>query len=176
MPNAKSLLTPQSFSDDGVLSTSYLDDNIVKGNVYTITLVPQINTTTVYFTSEVSAGQELDFIFLLPLNFSVETGTLVVNIYEDTDYTGGSLLNIVNRNRTSPNTSKLDVKQGATGATKGTLLYSKLYGTSAFGGAVGGGSGVTSNSIILNTSKRYLYELTTSENSLVGIEAEFVEL
>ena len=58
------------------------------------------------------------------LVFAIISNAVVeATIYEGTDYTGGSALAAVNRNRNSANTSVLTLTTDATGASKGTAIW-----------------------------------------------------
>lgn len=179
MPNARGLLNPLSYSGDAILATTYLDDNIVAGNVYSITISQSMTEeTAIYFTSEYTTPT-INAAFLLPICIHPVSGYAVLNIYEDTGYTGGDAITPTNRNRTSGNTAEVTVKLGAAGESKGTLILTCVFGTEGSGlpiGGHGGGDGGSANSLIMNLGKRYLYELTNSETAVVGINAEFAEI
>lgn len=165
-----------SFSEDAVLTTNYLDDNIVAGRIFGIGLAQSLTADTpIYFTSECLS--DINALFLLPIQITPTEGFLILNIYEDTEYTGGTTITATNRNRTSDITSSVTIKLGAVGTEKGTLLgLTKIFGVAGTNQSSGGGESATSNSIVLDTSKRYLYELTNSETGTVGISAEFGEV
>lgn len=169
-----------SFSQDAVLTTNYLDNNIIQGNVFSITLDQAFTAETpIYFTSEYATPANIDAVFLLPIILSPASGTAVLKIYEDTNYTGGTALTPVDRNRTTANTAEITVLAGASGTTEGTLLFTYLFGTDASGtpaGSQGGGAGSSTNPIVLDKTKKYLYEIETAETTNVGIVAEFAEL
>lgn len=173
----KTGLTNQaSYSEDAVLTTNYLDDYIVRGNVFVIGIAQDFTADTpVYFTSEFNSPT-INASFLLPISVTPTSGYLTLTLYEDTDYTGGTAVEPYNRNRTSSNTPEIEVNVNATGAIEGTALFTRVYGTAAKGTAPGGGSGISANAFIFDLNKRYLYELTCSESGLVGIEAEFAEI
>lgn len=180
-PSGGLLNSQLSSSKDAVLTTNYLDDYIVRGNVFSVSLAQAFTAgTAIYFTSEISAPDELTAAFLLPIQANPTEGFLILNIYEDTEYTGGTPITPVNRNRNSSNTAKTTVLAGATGATEGTLIYTGVFGSAAsggfFGGSSGGGTGNSANSIVVDMNKKYLYELTNSETATVGINAEFTEI
>lgn len=174
------LMERSSFSGDGLVVTSYLDDNIVKGNVFSITLAQSFTASTpIYFTSNYATPGNVNAVFLLPILLTPSAGTALFKIYEDTEYAGGTALIPIDRNRTTANSSEITVLSGATGSTAGTLLFTYLFGTDSAGGpfgASGGGAGSSSNAIILDKTKKYLYEIETSDDCTVGIVAEFAEL
>lgn len=167
-----------SFSEDAVLTTSYLDDNIVSGRIFDIGITVQMTATTpIYFTSELTDPSAINALFLLPIEVNPTEGYVILNIYEDTLYTGGTVVTPTNRNRSSGITPKVTVKTGATGVDKGNLLsITHVYGVAGTNQSAGGGDGVTSNSLVLDLTKRYLYEFTCSETGIVGINAEFGEV
>ena len=170
----------RSFSQDGIVTTNYLDNNIVAGKVFTLGLLVNFTATTpIYFTSEIlSANQDdISFLFLLPLKIAPTTGYVTAKLYKNTEYTGGTALVAGNRNQNSLLTSLSTIKSGATGTTKGTKLpFDDLAGVEKTNQTAGGGAGIGLNSLIMDKTVRYLYELESSETGLVGITAEFAEL
>lgn len=177
LPETGGFLNSQlSFSKDALLATNYLDDYIVRGNVFNITLVQAFTAgTPIYFTSEYMGATDIS-LFLLPIKINPTEGYLILNIYEGSDYTGGTPVESVNRNRLSSKTADVDVNVGATGTTEGTLIQSIVYGVAGTNQSAGGGSDTAFESLILNTSTKYLFELTLSETATVGINAEFAEI
>ena len=171
-----------SVSEDAILTTNYLDDYIVRGNVYNYSAALSATAdTSLFFTSELPANS-ISAAFLLPVSINPTTGFATLYIYEDTGYTGGTLQTIRGRNRSldTPDNARSQVRAGATGSEKGTLIFTGVYGAAAsggfFGGSAGGGEGDSANSIILNVNKRYLYELVNSETATIGVNAEFAEI
>lgn len=172
------LRSVSSFSGDALLTTTYLDDYIVRGNIFTIGISQDLTQDTpIYFTSEILGVPSIKALLLLPILINPTEGYVELNIYEDTDYTGGATIVPTNRNRGSSITNEVSINVGATGADKGTLLsLSNVFGVAGTNQSAGGGQSSTSNAIVLDLNKRYLYELTASETGLVGITAEFGEI
>ena len=172
------LALSRSFSGDGFITTSYRDDNIVRGKIFSYGLiVTGVAGTPIYFTSEQGTLEDDSGLFLLPIVANPTTGYVQFNLYEDTEYTGGTQILATNRNRVSSITQRDVVKSGATGTVKGALLsFSDIFGVDSTNQNAGGGRGVSSDSILLDPTKKYLYEFIPSESGLLSIVAEFGEL
>lgn len=163
-----------SASQDALLTTNYLDDNIVQGRIFSLDFILSMTANTpVYFTGKASTEKTT---FLLPININPNTGYVTLNVYEGTNYTGGTERTAINRNRLSTTLPLTVVYEGATGNDKGDGLFSYLYGTESTNQNAGGGQGSTNNSLVLEPNETYLFELTSSENCLVGISGEFGEV
>lgn len=172
-----------SFSGDAIVSTNYRDDYIVRGNSFANEAVRTIDVSTLtnnteYFVLDTSAC-DCSQVFKLPISLIPSSGTVTVNLYEDTDYEAGTteVLSLVNRNRLSNKTAKAILALNDTpGEDKGTLLLSTLFGTDSTNQSSGGGEGASANALILDPSKKYLFELIYSEDCTVGYNMEIVEV
>ena len=164
-----------SISGDAALMTTYRDDYIVRGQSFA-----NENTRTV------TAGTEffvLDFtncscsqVFKLPILVNPSAGYVVVNLYEDTDYTGDESLAFFNRNRLSAQIAGTTLTGNATGNTKGAFLFGALFGGEQTNQNAGGEAGSSANSLVLDITKKYLFEVTYSENCTIGYNMEIAEI
>jgi hypothetical protein len=146
-----------SSSKDATVNTSYLDNEITKGNIFSAIFSETFAAPgTTYYTLKCAAGT-----YLLPLSAQCSAGTLTVTLYEDSNYTGGSEISLLNRNRTSANTATSVLKEGSTGANKGTPIAVVVVGVEGRGTFLGGGGGSLAPYII--TDDTYLIEVTASE-------------
>jgi hypothetical protein len=146
-----------SSSKDATVNTSYLDNEITKGNIFSAIFSETFSGAgTTYYTLKATAGT-----YLLPLSAQCSDGTLTVTLYEDSDYTGGSEISLLNRNRISANTATSVLKEGSTGQNKGTPIAVVVVGVEGRGTFLGGGGGSLAPYII--TGDTYLIEVVASE-------------
>lgn len=160
----------------GLVVTTYRDDNIVAGNSYANEAVRTVTAGTEFFVldaSECNCNQ----IFKLPISLNPSNGTVILKQYEGTDYVGNLALSLVNRNRLSNKVTDITLKLvSEVGATKGSLLFETLYGTEQTPQSSGGGIGSSANALILDPTKKYLFEVIYSEDCTVGYNLEIVEV
>ena len=167
-----------SFSKNAIITTNYRDDYIVRGNSFANEATRTVLAGTEFFVLDMSACDCIS-VFKLPINLNPSTGTVIVNLYEGTDYTAGTteVLTLINRNRLSSATAGTVLALNDTvGTTKGTLLLSTLFGTDAKPQSAGGGFGASANALILDPTKKYLFEVTYSDACTIGYNMEIVEL
>jgi hypothetical protein len=146
-----------SFSKDATVNTSYLDNEITKGNIFSAIFSETFATPdTTYYTLKCAEGT-----YLLPLSAQCSAGTLTVTLYEDSDYVGGSEISLLNRNRTSANTATSVLKEGSSGTNKGNPIAVIVVGLAGRGTFLGGGGGSLAPYIL--TADTYLIEVTASE-------------
>ncbi len=164
------ILRASSYSKDALLTTNYRDDYIVRGNSFANEATRTVTAGTEFFVLDASAC-DCTQVFKLPIRVNPSSGTVVVNLYEGTDYEAGSteVLSLINRNRLSSVTAGTVLALNDTvGTDKGTLLLSGLFGTdSAFFNA-GGGFGESANALILDPTKKYLFKLLILDAATVG--------
>lgn len=168
-----------SFSGDAIVATNYRDDYIVRGNSFANEAVRVINEAkTEYFVLDMSAC-DCSQVFKLPINLNPSTGTVIVNLYEGTDYEAGTteVLSLVNRNRLSSNTASTVLALNDTiGSNKGTPLLSTLFGTDSKPQSAGGGPNSSANALLLDPTKKYLFEVIYSEACTIGYNMEIIEV
>lgn len=85
---------------------------------------------------------------------SVYNGTVLVQIYESATFTGGSTVNIYNRNRNSATTAGTTIKTGVT-STNGTLIASFYAGA----GKSSSGSSRASSEWVLKSNTIYRVDI-----------------
>lgn len=141
-------------SDDekAIVSTSYADDGVVKGQAFNLNDVITVpGSTTLYFLLDLSAlGSKVAF--TMPIFLEAFSEDVCVYIYEGTDYSGGTPLTPYNLNRLSSNTPSMVVTAGATGTVLGTELRHHRIAASN----KNPGQRTTLPFLILNHSKKYL--------------------
>jgi len=131
-----------SYSHDAVLVTSYKDDYITRGNGFLFERNISIaNGATAlilfdYRTYHPALGQ-LGQIYIYPPFFQTTAGPVTVNLYRDTNYSGGTPYAIVNPNTLAKKkVSGTTISLAPTGTVKGDLAMVYL---------VGGGTGGVGN-------------------------------
>ena len=178
------LSSQASYSKDAVLITEYLPDFIVRDKVYGVGIRATFTAATpVFFTSEIPEVDQPDVnqVILLPITVKPTEGYVTLSIYRDTEWTGGTQVDIGSWNQDlSGDNHKTVVYQSPTTTTgaKGTEIpwLGDTYGVTSTNQSAGGGGGASKNIIPLNKAKRYLYELESSATNLVQMLAEFAEI
>ena len=163
-----------SYSKNGIVSTSYRDDFIVKGKSFFRENVITAAVGTDYYVMDATAC-DCEKVFKLPVKVNPAVGTVLLTVYEGTDYTGVTTLPLLNRDRTSSATTKITLKDTGTGTDKGTEIQKVLYGVDATRQSAGGGTNISANALILDRTKKILLEVTYSDAGLVGYNWEFIE-
>ena len=152
-----------SVSKDATVSTSYLDNEISKGKIFSAFFTEAFTgVQTKNYTIDAPLGA-----FLLPLSAQCTAGTLSITLYEDSDYADGVAVALQNRNRVSTNTATTELAKGASGTDKGDEIATIVVGTSGRGSFLGGGGGSLAPYIL--TDKTYLIEVTSTETCTATI-------
>jgi hypothetical protein len=133
-----------SYSKDGIVITTYADDNIVKGNCFQIQRVITItNEAPIYIvldtTALVAAGKIL---FILPLQMHTAGGNCKVETYPIDSYSEGSEIKFSRVNATVENYALSKVYRGVTpvGDVPDDEYREYSVGTYSTNQASGGGS------------------------------------
>ena len=171
------LANSASYSKSAIITTTYRDDYIIRGQSFANESTRVVSAGTEYFVLDATLC-DCTQVIKLPIAVAPSSGYIIVNLYEDTDYVGGTtVLTLSNRNRLSTIVAKTTLKLVDTiGTDKGTALFSTLFGTEATNQNSGGGSGSSANALLLNPSKKYLFEVIYSEACTVGYNMEIVEV
>ena len=162
------ILSQQTFDGKGIVTASFEDDYITRGNRFEFTGKISLDAEGVQnFLVDLSSVPEGSFIYVTPVLFESSATEVDFKLYEDTDYTGGTTVTGYNRNRNYADTYNFVVTTGATGDTKGTEILSRTaFGsTGAPGLASTSRSGVATAAIILDTSKNYLVEFINVDDT-----------
>lgn len=137
----------------------------------------------------VSSGQTGEYAFKTPpvgyVHYrlaGINTGADKVDtqIYEDADYTGGTLLNINNKNRNSDNVSGTVISKNPVFSSPGTLLpgfSSYLPGAESGGQRRSGTDGGSDSEIVFKQDTVYRFVLTngSTATNTVGINLRWYE-
>lgn len=174
-PVVKVVYKALSNSGDAMLTTGYLDNYISKGAVYYsgVSKIVTAGTENYVIDPILCTGKVLK----LPIDIPCSAGFAVVRLYEGTDYAISTALSLFNRNREEGDNAKtLFGLSTVAGTTKGTELPPLMFGVEGTNQSAGGGGGSGSNPIILDTTKKYLLEITYSANCTVTGRLEIVEV
>lgn len=99
-----------------------------------------------------------------------------VAFFEGANYTGGSNLAPLDRNRITKNTPGLVLTSEPTGDTIGTFLWNSGTGSSSGGGVPGGELARGSNELILNKETKYIFQVTSqAANNEIEILLDWYE-
>ena len=158
---AQLTLKSASFSNDAIRITTYEDDYTVRGNAFKRNNVVDLaGSTTINFLIDLSAVPLTDGVFVLPVAIQSSEEEVQFRLYEDTDYSGGTPVQLYNVNRLMADSYNLVVTSASTGTDKGTLIRTHAaFGSSTGAAAQNFGTGGGLEITILNPSKNYLIEL-----------------
>ena len=167
------IINATSLDKNAFITTTYADDYSINGNHFLVNRVEEMaSSQTNTFLLDLSATKVSNLsVILQPLSIKSESARITANLYEGTDYSGGTSQSIFNVNRNSTNTAKAKFSLGATGTTKGTLIRTHTVFASSLGTVLTFSSNTSSPALtILNTSKNYLIEIINNETSTTNIE------
>jgi hypothetical protein len=122
---------------------TYQENQILKGNGFLIEknfAIPNGGSLFVLidYSAFVTTPGQKGVVFVYPPNLSTTAGTVIVQIYRGTDYSGGEQFYAINPNTTSKKrVSGTRFSQNPTGSVKGTLVVEYIVGG---GGTEGGRS------------------------------------
>ena len=160
-----------SSSRDGLLTTSYADDYIVRGNAFKVNdFFDVAGGASISFTLDPTALTSDQFVFILPITIQSSEERVEFRIYENTDYTGGAVKQYYNANRNFPDSYDFVVHQGTSGTTEGTELQKHVVFASSQGINESSGQGGSSNALMLNTDYVYLFEITNLGSGSTTVE------
>jgi len=98
-------------------------------------------------------------VFIYPCLISSSDTRVEFRFYEDTNYSGGTIVTPFNPNRISSKTLQTVLKSGATGSDKGDLLPTR----NAFANHKDSAESSTYPFLILDKSKKYIAEFENKE-------------
>ena len=138
------------------------------GNEYSIAIV----------IGEVDAGSETvvvtDKAILVTINEASTIAQVVTALNAESDVTDVLTIAAIGTQTGSMGEIEETFLAGAIG--KGELLFYKLFGTLATRQDAGGGQGSSADALVLNTSKKYLFEVYNEEACDIGYNMEVIEL
>ena len=156
---------------DGYVTTSYADDNRVRGNAYMANDVFDLpGGATVAFALDPSALNETEGVFILPVNLQSSAEEIRYKIYEADNYTGGVVKQYYNANRNASDSYDFIVYQGVTGYETAVVLQIHSVFASSQGANESASSGGSSNALILNNAKVYIFEVENLGTGTTTVE------
>ena len=164
-----------SYTDDAVLTTTYADDFITKGNGFQIK--KRIDLTagqTIYLEFDITKAVGKT-VYSLPLRMSTGGGMVYVDSYNADSSTGGTTLATPNNLNGKSSTAALTtVKTGVTVTGTATNVREYVVGILSTKQSSGGGQGGVDVPKILDNSKPLYFKIENTESAAVVLDFEFV--
>ena len=153
----------------------YEHHEIHSGSSYTISDVQNVDTTTILWMITTPAGTK--YTHIIP---SIEcSGEFLVTETEGSDYTAGTALAVINRNRTgTPSVAGTIVTRAPTvGTTLGatTLRIERVGATSVAGKTVSAGNSRGSSEFVLKPATKYIISVQTFADVWVTLRLDWYE-
>ena len=160
-----------------IVMTTFSDDYGNQGKRFICndidTIASEGVVTYLFNLSNVAEG---DKVYLLPLQATSDSEEVLMTLYEDTDYAGGTESCLINTNRVINTTPNMVVTKGATGTSKGNQLTQHiLFGSIGPGQVLNPAStGGSSAPMQLDTNKNYIIELENIGTGTTKVEHDFI--
>lgn len=159
----------RSFSKDGIVTTSYSDDYIVRGRGFQIARRFTLSTGITKFALDPTGlTAENKQMFILPLSHKVTDGPVYIKTYKVDEYTGGTVVPSIDLNETVEDTAVVVFKQGVSSTGEaGDDLRDYIIGTSGGFLASGGGEERGDISIVNKPDRPYIIEVNNQSGGSV---------
>lgn len=157
------LSSQKSFSGDAVLTTTYADDYIVRGQAFQVQkriALGSAETLYLVFDFSTAIGKT---IFTLPIVGSTTAGLVYLDTFIADSYTGGSPITALPINSISSNTSLATIKSGVT-PTGSSNLREYSIGIKATNQA-SGGAPIGGQTPKLFTGSRLVFKFVNQESA-----------
>lgn len=166
----------QSFSGDGVITTTYSDDYVTRGDCYNLVSRQSIaaNTTVknVLDLTGVSAGR---LIFVLPVTITSSGGYVKADTYAISTYSGGTAKAFINANALSTRTAQSVYKYGITTTdAKGADVREYVVGGGSNPASSRGGAASGANALVLKNTQKICFEMTNTTTGSVDVSVALV--
>ena len=153
----------------------YEHHEIHSGSSYTVSDVQNVDDTTILWMITTPAGTK--YTHIIP---SIEcSGEFLVTETEGSDYTGGTSLAVINRNRvgTPSVAGTIVTRTPAAGTTLGavTLRTERVGATSVAGKTVSSGNSRGSSEFVLKPATKYIISVTTFADVYVTLRLDWYE-
>ena len=164
------LLGQLSNSGDALITTTYNADGTTKGLGFLFEKNISIGTgATVYvlfnYTTYTSGN---GIVYILPPFFHTTSGPVTVNLYRDTNYTGGTPFPAINPNTlAAKTTAETTLTIGPTGTVKGTLALEYLVGGASQGNQSAPGDATGISFFIRDNTKKSLVEIVNNSGASI---------
>jgi len=162
-----------SYSGDALLTTGYGDDFTTRGNAFLFeTNIIILSGGTAYvlfdYTTFVPLPGQIGQVFIYPPTFQTTAGPVTIQLYRDTEYTGGTPIVVSNPNTlVQKKVAGTTIAVGPTGSVKGTVGPSYLVGGASQGNQNGAGSTSGLSFFIRDNKKKSLVEIVNSSGSSI---------
>lgn len=150
----------RSYSQDGIVTTSYSDDYIIRGKSFQIARIFNLSTGVTKFVFDCSDVDDSKRVFVLPLRFGADDGPMQIKTYQAT-YSGGSSIPPINLNTLSDTTSQVSILNDVTSSdSPGDDLREYLIGSSGGIFTAGRGGQIDGEgSVILDNTAVFLIDV-----------------
>lgn len=167
------LSSQRSFSGDAVLTTTYQDDYITRGNGFQVKKrIALTSGQTLYLEFDIS--KHAGVVYSLPIEFSTGGGLVFVDTYNADSSTGGTVLAVpINVNGLSTKTSDTTIKTGVTVTGTPTNVREYIVGTLSTNQSSGGGPAQEGIPKILNNAKPLYFKIVNQESAAVTLNIGF---
>lgn len=162
-----------SGSKTGIITTTFEDDERVKGHnrVYEMSL--SLSTGLNYFLFDSSSVVDRA-VFSLPISISAPEGPVSFELFEGGNYSGGVSLATFNPNRLTDFTHQAVLTGGASGSDEGTSLVSQSFGAAGgFFSSAQPGEGGSSQPSIHDPSKNWLFVINNQTGGALDVNGFF---
>ncbi len=145
----------------------------------------QLTNGDLYYFSKVVEDQPSGTIYFgliigsKPISFTFDVGCsdqIKVEFFEDTDFTGGTQMQLENKNRTSTSLPEVNIYSNPTVNDEGNKIFESIEGTEK-SRRIGNAVSLRDNEFfILKPNTKYLMKLTTYNSADISLLADFWEL
>lgn len=151
----------RSFSKDGIVTTSYADDYILRGQGFQIARRFTLGTGITKFILDTTGLADAEKImFLLPVTHKVTDGPVYVTTYKVNAYTGGTEVPSIDLNENVDETAVVVFKNGVSSdGTPGDDKRDYIVGTESGFLQSGGGDERGDISLINKSDRPYIIEV-----------------
>ena len=162
-------------STESLQTIEYEHHEIHSGSSYTASDVQLVDTTTLLWMITTPAGTK--YTHIIP---SIEcSGEFLVTETEGSDYTGGTAIGVINRNRVgTPNVAGIIVTRApVAGTTLGavTLRMERVGATAVSGKTTSSGASRGSSEFVLKPATKYIIAVETFADSYVTLRLDWYE-
>jgi hypothetical protein len=170
----EALIRAQSISKNGLVTTTYADDGMVKGQCFHIRKRLTLTSGQTYYVAFDLTANDDKILFSLPLEMSTAGGCVFVDTYGADSYTGGTSITPIKMNAMGTQNALAVVKEGVTPTGGPYSLREYIVGTLSTNQSSGSGTGLIDTPKILNPAKPIIFKLVNQESSSVILNINFI--
>jgi hypothetical protein len=154
----------------GLRVTSFEEDNIFQGIMWGLNRVYTLATGKHYFLIDPAACA---YVVLIPFKYKTSKGPVIVTNYCDSDYSGGTIQPIMNRDlRITTPPSCAIIKKDPTGTSLGTCKVSSLVGGAGTPQSAQAGADIGIYPYIVDITKTFLMEIDNLSGGEIYFELD----